>query len=119
MHYRDRIYRSHFLHIPLSRRCAQTQSLDLRTPSPYWIAYFNGRFCWRSREFANWIEVAELQQEGARRRWATVRAFVHAFVNVYPYAIFWQEHVCKKLYAPDGKGGKRDRAIYEGEFGWR
>jgi len=113
------IYRYHFLHIPLSRRCAQTQSFDSRTSSPYYIAYFNGRFCWRSREFANWIKVAELQQEGARRRWATVRAFVHAFAKVYPYAIFWQEHVCKKLYAPDGKGAKRDRAAYVDEFGLR
>jgi hypothetical protein len=61
--------------------------------------------------------MAELQQEGTRRRWAKVRAFVHAFVKVYPYAIFWQEHVCKKMYAPGGKGGKRSRDEFEAEFG--
>lgn len=33
------------------------------------------------------------------------------------YAIFWQEHVCKKLYAPGGNMAKRDRDAFEADFG--
>lgn len=44
-----------------------------------------------------------------RSNWSKTSAHFH----LRSYAIFWQEHVCKKLYAPGGKGAKRDRDEFE------
>ena len=71
----------------------------------------------RSTEIAKRLMVAHLQQVHARRRWAKVHAFMHAFVKVYSYTIFLQKHVYKKMYLPGGKVGKRSRDGFEVEFG--
>ena len=49
----------------------------------------------------------------ARRHWAMVRAFV----QVYPYALFWYEDACARLCAPGGVWAERDRAAFDDEFG--
>ena len=49
----------------------------------------------------------------AMNRWSNVRAFV----QVYPYAIFWYERACKSMCAPGCKWAERDRAAFEEDFG--
>ena len=61
-----------------------------------------------------WMEKqAQYKRARARHHWATARAFV----NVYPYALVWQDHACRQLCAPGRKWADRDRAAFEEDFG--
>jgi hypothetical protein len=75
--------------------------------TPIFFAYVG-----KHTELAAWLELAQLKKARARRHWATARAFV----QVYPYALFWHAYVGKQLCAPGGKWAEHDRAAFEEEF---
>jgi hypothetical protein len=56
-----------------------------------------------------------IKKSRAIERWTKARYFV----KVYPYAIFWHEHVGESLCAPGGKWAQRDRIAFEEEFSSR
>lgn len=62
---------------------------------------------------AVWLKDEQLKKARVRSNWANASVRVQA----HPYLIFWQEYVCKKLYANGGKGAKRDRVAFENDFG--
>jgi hypothetical protein len=68
--------------------------------------------CNGSTELVAWLEQAQLKKARACCHWATARAFV----QVYPYALFWHAYVGKQLCAPGGKWAERDRAAFEEDF---